>query len=180
VDVLAVALVVAFAIRGGTRGAIEQAFTLAGLFAGLALAHVVHRWVGLHWEGARPAVFFGVLRALVAVISGIGAYALLSGWGAALAGSVRDGAWGWLDGLGGYAFGAGLGAVVAALVLVVALSSAWPRGLAGAAARARLTPPLLVGGADLSAAAERAIPFGAWLHRRFLSASERARELAGH
>src|SRR5438874_742544 len=72
-------LVASFALRGLFRGTVGQLFGLLGLIAGLYTAAWMGQWVGHHWNGARPAAVFWLLRWLVAILGGL-AVASLFEW----------------------------------------------------------------------------------------------------
>jgi uncharacterized membrane protein required for colicin V production len=169
-----VALVVLFAIRGWSRGTIGQVFGLAGVFLGVAVAVVITRWVGVHWQGARPAVVFLVLRWLVAALGGLAGLAVMQWCGERFRGAVHDGPLGWLDRLVGIPFGAALGVMVVACLLVVVLLYSPTRRITSAAARARVTPTLLDGGVRACALGGRVLPEALWLQRHFAAAQRRA------
>lgn len=168
-------MLLGFALGGAWKGAIAQAFALAGVVVGLWAAGWIAQWVGLHWQGARPAVAFFALRWVVAGLGGFALAALFQWWGAVLGGAVREGPFGWLDRAGGLAVGAAQGTLVVTLVLLAMLLTAWPRELGEAAARARVSAPLMHGAAVACDVAGSLLPGGGWLESRFRSAHERAR-----
>lgn len=135
---------------------------------------MVAQWVGLHWQGARPAVVFLCLRWAVAIMAGLALASLIQWWGGLLSGAVKNSPVGWLDRLGGFAVGAALGVVVSSFVLLAALLTTWPSGISETAARARLAAPLMAGGARLCGLEQRYFPGSDWLKERFLAARQRA------
>ncbi len=169
---LAIALLV-FAIRGAFRGSIRQVFGLCGVLVGLWVAGWMAQWVGAHWQHARPAVLFVVLKWLVAGLAGLAASSAFEWIGGALADSVKAGPFGWLDRLVGSVVGAALGAVVAAIVVLMMALAPWPRDLRTWTKASRGAPLLMHGGAIVSGWAGPVLPRGYWLRERFLEAARR-------
>ncbi|MBI5708933.1 MAG: CvpA family protein [Candidatus Eisenbacteria bacterium] len=164
---------VAFAIRGFFRGAVVQAMGLLGVAAGLWVAVLVSQWVGAHWQGARPAVVFWVLRWLVALLGGMAVAASFQWIGRRLRDALRAGPVGGLDRAGGVAVGAGLGLVWMTCLVAVALLLPASWGLGAPVARAHLPSPLLRAAARACGVAERYVPECRWLGERFLAAERR-------
>ncbi|MGH7742030.1 MAG: CvpA family protein, partial [Candidatus Eiseniibacteriota bacterium] len=108
------------------RGSVLQVFSLLGLAAGIWTAVLVSQWVGAHWQSARPAVVFLVLRWLVAVLAALAVSSLVVWWGEMLAGAVQQSPVGWLDRAMGFVVGATFGTSVAALILLAAIRVPWP------------------------------------------------------
>jgi uncharacterized membrane protein required for colicin V production len=167
--------VLGFAIRGVRRGTIWQVFALVGTAAAIWTAFLVSQWVGAHWVSARPAVVFLVLRWLVAGLAALAVLSLLTWWGEALAGAVKQSPIGWLDRLSGFFVGAGVGAIVASLVLLVALLLPWPRQPAAWASAAHFTSPMLKSAVRACAFGGRYVPGSGWLEHRFQAAARRVR-----
>jgi hypothetical protein len=174
VDWTLLALVLLFAIGGFVRGAIAQLFGSIGVLGGLWAAVFVLGWIGDHWEGARPALAFLVLRWLVASLAGLAVAALFQWWGDSLGKAAREGPLGWLDHGGGLVIGAALGVGVGLLVLLGALTLRYPSAPALAAARARVSEPAMAAGARVCSFGEAYFPGGGWLKQRFLAAKRRA------
>lgn len=169
-----IALVIAvFAVRGLFRGTVRQAFGCAGVLIGLWAAGWMAQWVGAHWQHARPAVVFWVLKWLVAGLAGLAVASLLEWCGERAAGAVKASPLGWLDRLGGLTVGALFGAAVVALALVALVLLPWPRRPRAWTESSRSAPTLLVGGAVASGWAAAVLPRGRWLHERFLEAERR-------
>jgi hypothetical protein len=144
------------------------------VIAGLWVAGWIAQWVGSHWEGARPAVVFGVLRWVVAALGGLAVASLFQWWGEILSGAVGKSPLGWLDRLGGFLIGAFVGMVVTAFVVLTLLLGPWPRVVRGAAARAKVASPLMSASARACAVGELYFPGGRWLRRRFQEAGRRS------
>ncbi|HYM79888.1 MAG TPA: hypothetical protein VEY91_00585, partial [Candidatus Limnocylindria bacterium] len=85
---------------------------------------------------------------------------------------------GWVDRLGGLFAGAALGLAIVAFVLLAALSLRLPRPIAAGAGGARVTVPLMRGGATACRICAPYFPGTTWLRRRFLAAELRAGRLA--
>jgi uncharacterized membrane protein required for colicin V production len=163
-----------FAIRGVFRGSVWQVFTLLGMAAGIWTAVLVSQWVGAHWQGARPAVVFLVLRWVVAVLAALAVTTLVTWWGEMLAGAVKESPVGWLDRAMGFVVGATFGATVAALILLAAIRVPWPSQPHQWAAAARVSPPVLDGAVKACELGDRYLPGSDWLKTQFKAA---AREL---
>lgn len=171
---MVVVLVLAFAIRGVFRGSVWQVFALLGLAAGIWTAVLVSQWVGAHWQGARPAVVFLVLRWLVAALAALAVNALVAWWGEMLAGAVKESPVGWLDRAMGFLVGAAFGATVSALVLLGAMNVPWPAQPHTWASEARVSPPVFDGAVRACEIGDRYLPGSDWLKTQFQAA---AREL---
>ena len=162
-----------FAVRGAFRGAVMQLFWIAGLVVGAWAAGWVSQWVGEHWQGARPAVVFWVLRWLVGLLAGVSVLALAQWSGERVRSVWRDGPLGWLDHLLGVAAGAVFGSLVVALLLLAVVR--WfphgdlPHGLVGS----RLSLPVVEEGGRLCDSAARVVPASGWLRREFTLAARR-------
>ena len=165
-----------FAIQGARQGTIRQAMSLAGALCGLWSAWTISQWVAAHWQGARPAVVFWVLRWVVAVLAGCAIASFFSWAGGRIREGVQSADLGWLDRLGGLVFGAGVGACLACAALVGLLLTPWPPGIASEVARARVTAPLLAGAEHLLNGGDRYIPGGPELHRLLRDAERRGRD----
>ncbi len=150
-----------------------EIFGLLGLIVGLWVAAYVARWVGAHWDGARPAALFWVLGWLVAAMAGLAIAALLAWWGALASEALQSTPAGLLERPGGAVVGATMGAIVISLLLVCALLLPWARPLSGAAAEARVTRPLLSGGERALAWMTRYFQGSDWLRHRYLEAERR-------
>ena len=147
---------------------------------GVWVAGWISQWVGMHWQSARPAVVFGVLRWLVAGLGGLAVASLFQWGGELLAGAVHNTPVGAFDRLGGFGVGTLLGAVFAAVLLLVLILGPWPRTVRATAAQARVTPPLMAGSAQACAYCDRYFPGGDWLRRRFLAAQRLSAGAARH
>src|SRR5262245_62220353 len=108
------ALVILLAIRGYLRGTVAQVFVVAGLVFGFYAALTISRWIGGHWQGARPAGVYLVLRWMVAALVGLALATAFRWWGSSMAKAVKDGPLRWLDRSGGMVIGEAVGAVVCA------------------------------------------------------------------
>jgi uncharacterized membrane protein required for colicin V production len=162
-----------FAVRGAFRGAVMQLFWITGFVVGAWAAGWVSQWVGEHWQGARPAVVFWVLRWLVGLLAGLSVLALAQWSGERLRSVWRDGPLGWLDRLLGVATGAVLGALVVALLLLATVR--WfPRGdLPHGLMVSRLSLPVVEESEQLCGSAARVVPASGWLSREFTLAARR-------
>ena len=177
-DWLAALAILIFAARGMREGIVRQVFDLLGWFGGFWSFIVISQWVGAHWQGARPAVVFGVLRWLVATLAGFAVLALFQLWGERIGESVRKSMVGWLDRVGGFVLGAAVGAAVVAAFLVAMLITPWPRQSARVAAAARNTGPLLTGARILLDVDDRFIPGLGGVRHVLGRAIHRARDLS--
>src|SRR6267378_851783 len=74
-------LVLMFAVRGIFRGSVRQVFAFLGGIGAVWIAMIVSRWVEAHWQGARPAVVFVVLRWVVAGLAALAVASLVTWWG---------------------------------------------------------------------------------------------------
>jgi uncharacterized membrane protein required for colicin V production len=172
-DWIVLASVLIFAIRGFLRGTVAQVFVVLGVLGGLWAAGWVSQWVGQHWQGARPAVVYLILRWLVAALAGMAIAALFQWWGEQLGGAVKSGPLGFVDRIGGFAVGAALGLVVVCFVVMAGLLLRQPERLTAPVARMRLAAPLMGGAEQVCDLGGGAIPGGPWLKERFTAARRR-------
>ena len=148
-------------------------FGIAGLVLGAWAAGWVSQWVGEHWQGARPAVVFWVLRWLVGLLAGLSVLAVAHWSGERVRSAWRDGPLGWLDHLLGVGAGAVLGALVVALLLLAVVrwfpGGELPRGLKVS----RLSLPVVEQSERLCDSVARVIPASGWLRHEFTLAARR-------
>lgn len=157
-----------------------QVFGLIGIVAGVATAAWLSRWVGDQWHGARPAALFWALRWVIAVIGGMAVIAI-AGWiGERLRARLHPGPVGWLDRALGIPVGAGVGLATMATMLLLALQTPLPHGIAASVARTRVAPPLMAGAARTCSLGGEVVPGSHWLGRHFEAAVRRTRDRAGH
>jgi len=178
VDWVLLVLVLLVAVRGWVRGILAQLFSVIGLLAGIVVATWVAQSVGEQWHQARPALVFGILRVLVALLAGLAVASLFGVIGERTRDAVRGGPVGWIDGPVGALLGVSTGAVTGALMLLVAMSVPWPPAVPDAALRARSAVPAMSAGSSACRWVERWLPGGAWLGARFAAAERRARHQA--
>ena len=133
----------------------------------------VSQWVGAHWQGARPAVVFGLLRWIVALLAGFAVAAIFELIGERAGEGVRKSPAGPLDRAFGIVMGVVLGAVFLVAVLVGMLLTPWPREAGRAAAEARVTPRLLAGARNILIV-DRYVPGLGGVRRALDEASRRA------
>jgi uncharacterized membrane protein required for colicin V production len=169
-----------FAIRGARRGTARQLFGLLGVLGGLWSAAVVSQWVGQHWQGARPAVVFWVLRWLVAALAGLAVAALVQFLGDRKPGAGQADSPGWLDRTGGFVIGAALGAFVVAAAILLMLVTPWPREAARVAVRARATAVVLPAMQRVAGWSVRLGPGSESLRRIVSDAEQRSRLALRH
>jgi hypothetical protein len=150
-------------------------FGLLGLLLGFFAAAWVLRWVGAHWEGARPAVVFWAMKWLVAALAGLVIAAMFQWWGERIASAIHEGPLGTLDRLGGAAVGVVLGVLLAAFFVLGAMVFPWDAGVRTTAARSRTALPLLGAGAQLGRLDDRIVPGARSWGQRFASAERRTR-----
>ena len=167
-------LVLLFAIRGYLRGTVAQVFVVVGLVFGFYAALAISRWIGGHWQGAKPAGVYLVLRWVVAALVGLALATAFRWWGNSIAKAVREGPLNWLDRGGGLLIGTGLGAAVCAFGLLGALQFDQPKGPGMVVARARVGAPAMGAAASVCAFGETFVPGGGWLKKQFLAAERRA------
>ena len=148
------------------------------MIAGLWAAGWVSQWVGAHWQHARPAVGFAVLRVIIVVLVGLTVAAVFRWSGERLRSLSKDTVAGWLDRPAGFVLGAGFGVLVVAVTLLVALLLPWPRALSEAAAESRVAKPAMAQAAKACSAGARFFPGSWWLHQRFSAAERRAARLS--
>lgn len=170
VDAVVALVVLVWAIRGFRAGTIAQVFSLAGLFAGLIVVVSVEKWVGAHWQGARPIAVFWVLRWLIALLAGSSLAALVQWWGESLGESVREGPLGWLDGAAGAVVGAVVGAVFVLVLVVTAVRLDSDSGFTRTLAAARTPLPLVQAGTRIVEVGESVLPGRRWLLRQMEAA----------
>ncbi len=165
-----VVLVLVVAIGGFFQGTIRQAASLIGLVAGSWAVVWTAQWVGLHWQGARPALVFGGLRWLVALLAGLALASLLQWLGNRMAEVFKGTPLGWLDRFGGLAIGACVGLLTAGAALVAMTILHWPPEVTAAARGSRFGDPALRGAQRVCVLGERVIPGSSWLARRIEAA----------
>lgn len=170
-DVVVIAMVLAWAVRGFRVGTLAQVSSLAGLIAGLAVTLGLSQWVGAHWHGARPAVVFWFLRWLVAILAGAAVAACLQWWGELAGKGLREGPLGWVDGFGGLLVGGVVGAVFTLSLIVMAVRLPTGREVTDTVARARTPWPLVRVVSRWAATEPRWLPGHRWL-RDQLEATE--------
>ncbi len=160
--------IVVFAIGGLFRGILRQVFGLAGVVIGVYVAVLLSRWVGAHWQGARPAVVFWLLRWLVAALGALALGSLFHWWGTMLRKAVHSGPGAWVDRALGVPLGAMIGVLWATGLVALTLHAPGHFGLAEPMARARTVPILLAAGTRTCDVVERHVPglhgLGRWLH----------------
>ena len=167
-------LVILLAIRGYLRGTVAQVFVVVGLVFGFYAALAISRWIGVHWDGAKPAGVYLVLRWVVATLVGLALATAFRWWGGSMAKAVRDGPLSWLDRGGGMLIGAALGTTVCTFGLLGALQFDSPKGPGMAAARARIGASTMGAAAAVCTAGETFLPGLGWLKEQFLAAERRA------
>lgn len=172
-DCLLLILLVAFTVRGLLRGTIAQVFAFLGLVFGAWAFLLAGRWLGVHWHDARPAAVFVVVRWLVAILAGLAIAAVFDGWGDLLAKAVHHGPFGPIDRIGGGAIGGGIGLAVAAILTLVLLQRPMIAATGGVATHGRCPGPLVRGGAVVTQVIHGRVPWGTWMHEKFLSAARR-------
>jgi len=145
-----------------------------GLLAGFYAALSISRWVGEHWQGARPAGLYLVLRWIVAVLVGLALATAFRWWGNSMSKAVRDGPLSWLDRGVGMLLGAVVGLAVCTLGLLGALQFDHPRGPGMVVARARVGAPAMGVAAAICGFGEVLFPSCGWLKEQFLTAQHRA------
>ena len=167
-------LVILLAIRGYLRGTVAQVFVVVGLVAGFYAALSISGWMGRHWDGARPAGLYLVLRWVVAALVGIALATAFRWWGSSMAKAVRDGPLSWLDRSGGMFIGAALGTTVCTMGLLGALQFDQPNGPGMIAARARVGVPTMGAAAAVCGLGAPFLPGCGWLEEQFEAAERRA------
>lgn len=172
-DGLFFVLLVAFTVGGLLRGTIAQVFAFMGLLFGAWAMLVVGRWVGEHWQGAKPVTVFLTLRWLVAALAALAIASFFHWWGDMVAKAVHEGPLGWADRLGGGAIGAATGLAVTALLMLLLLQAPVYASTGGIAARGACSKPLVKGGVAVTKVIRTSVPWGTWLYQQFLSASRR-------
>jgi uncharacterized membrane protein required for colicin V production len=134
----------------------------------------------MHWQGARPAAVFWVLRFIVAALAGLAVASLFQWVGDMLYGAVKKSLVGWLDRAGGFFLGAAIGAAIAGLALIAMLALPWPKSAAGLAAQARFTPVVIRSGRWVLDRSDRYVPGGDGLRIMLRDAERRLRHAAQH
>lgn len=172
-DCLLLILLVALAVRGLLRGTIAQVFAFLGVVFGAWAVLLVGRWIGQHWHDARPVAVFFTLRWLVAVLAGLAVAAVFQWWGDLVAKAAHDGPFGWLDRLVGGAIGTALGLTLTALLALLMLQAPVLAVTGGVGARGLCPGPLVRGGQAVTQSIRGRVPWGAWLHQKFVSAGRR-------
>lgn len=167
-------LVILLAIRGYLRGTVAQVFVVVGLVFGFYAALAISRWIGTHWDGAKPAGLYLVLRWVVAALVGLALATAFRWWGGSMAKAVRDGPLSWLDRGGGMLIGAAVGTTVCTFGLLGALQFDNPNGPGMVAAQARAAAPTMGVAASACAVGERLFPGLGWLREQFIAAEQRA------
>jgi uncharacterized membrane protein required for colicin V production len=140
-------LVLLLAVVGWFRGFVAQLAAVAALLSGVWAGTYVKQWVGAHWAGAHPAVVFGALSWLVAILSALAVLTLINVAGDRLGRAVHSGPVAWLDRAMGIAAGAAMGAVLASLLVLAAVRLPMGKFVEQSLARARTSRSLLAGGA---------------------------------
>jgi len=172
-DWVILVLVTSFALRGLVRGTLGQIFGLIGLIAGLWTASWVAQWVGTHWNSARPAAVFWVLRWLVALLAALAVAAVFE-WLSHHAREAVDATPAkWLDRLGGLLVGGVMGTMVAALVTVVVVLVALAPAGSGQVVAGRLADPTLERAVQACQLARGFFPGSRWLEQRIENARRR-------
>ena len=166
-------LLLVFVIRGLLRGTIAQVFALCGLLVGIWAASWISQWVGEHWHDARPALVYGALRWIVAVLGGMAVASLLQWWGEHVAKATHEGPFGWIDRVVGGLVGGAFGLTLIALLALAAVQAPVVSFARPVAARSRTVAPLLRGGVRLTALPEVVFPGSHWLHGQFVAADRR-------
>lgn len=166
-------LLLAFVLRGFLRGTIAQVFALSGLLIGIWAASWVSQWVGAHWHDARPALLYGVLRWVVAVLAGMAVASLFQWWGEQVAKATHEGPFGWIDRVVGGLVGGVIGLTLIALLVLAAVQAPFLGSLRPVAAHSRTTMALLRGGTRLTALGDVVVPGSRWLHGQFAAAEKR-------
>jgi uncharacterized membrane protein required for colicin V production len=175
-----VVLLLVFVIRGLLRGTIAQVFAFCGLLIGIWAASWVSQWVGGHWHDARPALVYGALRWIVAVLAGMAVASLFQWWGEHVAKATHEGPFGWIDRVVGALVGAAFGLTLVALLALAAVQAPMLGSLRAVAARSVFVPPLLRGGTRLTALPEVVFPGSRWLHGQYVAAEKRIGSSRSH
>ena len=168
-------VMVAFLVRGLLRGTLAQVFAFFGVVAGVLASAAVADAIATHWEGARPALVFGALRWLVAVLAGLGVAALFGWWGELLAKAAHEGPFGWLDRAVGAVVGLTIGSMVSIAVLVLLLQAPGLGVARPLVARSAVSRPLIRAGVRASEWSKN-VPGGLWLHEQLSRANRRLAE----
>jgi len=153
VDVVIVALVSLFAVRGYLRGLFREVFSLLGLLVGFVVASRYYEPVAQFWQGSWQFSPF-LLHILSFVSLFFVTYLILNVLGLLLHRSAPFLFLGGLNRLGGVLMGAGKAAVLVGLALFVLISQNWiPESMAPSVRQATLAEPLFELG-------ERIVDFG--------------------
>jgi hypothetical protein len=167
-------LVILLALRGYLRGTVAQVFVVVGLVFGFYAALAISRWIGTHWDGAKPEGVYLVIRWVVAALVGLALATAFRWWGSSIAKAVRNGPLSWLDRGGGMLIGVAIGATLCTFGLLGALQFDDPKGPGMAAAQARVSAPAMGAAAAACAAGEVLFPGLSWLREQFTTAEQRA------
>jgi hypothetical protein len=167
-----------FALRGLLSGFAMQTFAALGIFAGLWAAGWLSQWLGVHWQGAQPAVVFWVLRGLLLATSVLAVTAAFCWLGDRVGKAIDSTPLAWVNRPAGFFVGAGMGTLVASLLLLVTLLVPWSGGIARTAAQSRTARPMITGAAAFCSITARYVPGSAWLKGRFRAAERRVERSA--
>lgn len=142
VDVVIVALLSLFAIRGYLRGLFREVFSLLGLFVGFVVAARYHEPVALFWQDSWQ--FSPVLLQIVSFVSLFFiVYLILNVVGLSLHRSAHFLFLGGFNRLGGVLMGIGKAGLVLGLGLFAVMSQHWvPQNMVSRVDDARLVRPL--------------------------------------
>ena len=153
----------------------RQCLGLLGFVGGLWVALLVSRWVGAHWQGARPAVVYWLMRWSVAGLAGLAVASLFDWLGILGRRAVQAGPAGLLDRVLGLPLGAMIGMAWAIALLTLALLAPRTFGMRAAVERARMAHVVVGVGARAYDAVEPRVPSLHGLGRRLHEAERRAR-----
>lgn len=143
VDVVIIAFVSLFAVRGYLRGLFREVFSLLGLLVGFIVAARYYEPVARFWQDSWQFSPF-LLHILSFVAIFFVGYLLLNVLGLLLHRSAHFLFLGGLNRLGGVVVGAGKASVVAGLALFVLMSQSWmPASIVPTVRQARLAEPLI-------------------------------------
>jgi membrane protein required for colicin V production len=149
VDVVIVALISLFAIRGYLRGLFREVFSLLGLFVGFVVAARYHEPVALFWQDSWQ--FSPILLQVVSFVSLFFiAYLILNLVGLSLHRSAHFLFLGGFNRLGGVLVGTGKAGLVLGLGLFAVISQQWvPQNMVSRVNDARLVRPLFEFGKEV-------------------------------
>ena len=167
---LVLVLLLSFTIRGILRGTVAQGFAFFGLLAGIWAGAGLSHWIALHWQDARPAFVFMLLRWVVAGLGGLAVTTLFGWWGETVASAVHKGPLGWLDRLLGGVVGLAFGAALGAILLLLALQAPGMGFARTPAEHGRTARPLVRAGVAVTGWHLVPVPGSGWLHAQFVSA----------